>query len=535
LSLDLDGGPKPAPKAKPGLGVKRPSPFATKRPSLQRPGRGSARIPSVSKMETVTEGPDSTPTPDAIAAPDLGSLLDDDGGLGVGLALDVAAPVPKPKAPAQNANAAAQVNASLGIFDEGDDDDGGLDIGLDLGSVPPPGKLAPAHPPASSGGLGAAESPATDSVPMPKPSAPDVPAAPAPIPSSPLAGSPAPMRPPPVADPERVRALADYGPFPPNIAATPLYAINVIKRRLQLKTQHKQQVRLHDDTVRSLRDEIASEVTRMVEASSGGELDVVKRSLMEADSVVKERNQVMDSAASAFASRFKAVEDELSKQQAARKDTTKARDMAQIQVEDAQQQRARVDEERRRVETQLAVAHDAARDAADAGAQFAPPEHARQIGQLQKLSVAVAKQLAERDAKLGEARRHLRERQRGIKAVDEAIAGVHRQNASLEKEASQTHGAAIEALRQAQGYRLDSYEQALGQLEAQHGSLVDADLRGRIAAVRERIKEADVELESYRLAVDAYDQDGVKRGLAVLSLVVLIVLLVLGTFVRIAW
>ena len=135
---------------------------------------------------------------------------------------------------------------------------------------------------------------------------------------------------------------------------------------------------------------------------------------------------------------------------------------------------------------------------------------------------------------MAEARRHLRERDKTIKSVDAAIGDVHRQKASLDKEAGQTHGAAMDALKQAQGYRLDLYEQALQRLQSQHAGMLDDDLKARLASVKERIKDADVELEAHRLALDAYDKDGFKRGIAILALVGLIVLLVIGTFVRIA-
>ena len=93
---------------------------------------------------------------------------------------------------------------------------------------------------------------------------------------------------------------------------------------------------------------------------------------------------------------------------------------------------------------------------------------------------------------------------------------------------------AMDALKQAQGYRLDLYEQALQRLQSQHAGMLDDDLKARLASVKERIKDADVELEAHRLALDAYDKDGFKRGIAILALVGLIVLLVIGTFVRIA-
>lgn len=525
--LTLDLGDRPSGKDEPfakrpsgqGLAARseRPSPFA------KRPARRSSRIPSKSNTERITEGPKGQP----VADPEQR----DGEGLAVGMSIEL----DTPKATGARGEPATEHNApeprsGLGLFD--DDDDGeSLDIGLDLGSRPPPAsEPAPAGPGPPSG----AEAPVSLSQPSPsRPSGGG--GASQPLPEMlPVAGPATPAAPPPAVDPERVRVLADYGPFPPNIAATPIYTLGVLKRRLELKKLHRQQQRLHDDTRRTLREELADEVTKMVAASSGGTLDDVKRTLAEADAVVSERQQVMDSASSAFAARFKAVDDELARQKEARKAAVEARDMALIRVEDAQQKQTQADEERKRVEGRLAAAHEAAREAADAGAEFAPPEHAQQIAELQAQAVSVAKSLAEQDKVLAEARRQLRERERAIKQVDATIAGVHRQQASLEREASQTHGAAIEALKQAQLYRLDLYDRVLNRIRTQHADLVDTDAERRLAAVKERIKEADVDLEAHRLALEAYDEEGFKRGVAILAVIGLIILLVLGTFVRIA-
>lgn len=511
--MGLGSVPPPRGPAASAEGDDGPGLFAS-RPPLKRPSRGSARIPSKHKMERVEEGPGH----------DAAKGLADDGGLGIGLAVDLEPDVP---APASTKRKAPAPRGGLGLFDDDDDDvdAGALDIGLDMGSVPP---KAAAPPPAPSGSEAAPPS-------LPTPSAPTGPGVGStpmlPLPSMGPAVSTAP---PPAVDPEKVRLLAGYGPFPPNIAATPLYTLTVVKRRFELKKLHAQQAELHADTVRSLREELADDVSAVVRGDEGGSLDDVKRTLTEADGVVAERQKVMDTASSAFATRFKAIEDALAKQQEARKQAVKARDMAQIQVEDAGQKRRAVDEELKRVESRLAMAHERAREAADAGAEFAPPEHAKQIAGLQSEAADVGRRLAECDSSVAEARRHLRERDKTIKSVDAAIGDVHRQKASLDKEAGQTHGAAMDALKQAQGYRLDLYEQALQRLQSQHAGMLDDDLKARLASVKERIKDADVELEAHRLALDAYDKDGFKRGIAILALVGLIVLLVIGTFVRIA-
>lgn len=416
------------------------------------------------------------------------------------------------------------------MFDDDDDDEdgGALDIGLDMGSVPP---KAPAPSPRSSSPSGLDAAPPS----LPEPSAPTGSSGgAAPMLPVPSLGPAVSAAPPPAVDPEKVRLLAGFGPFPPNIAATPVYTLQVIKRRLELKKLHQQQVELHADTVRTLREELADEVAALVRGDDGGALDDLKRTLVEADGVVDERQRVMDTASSAFATRFKAVEDALDKQQQARKAAVKARDMAQIQVEDAGQKRRAVEDELKRVESRLATAHEQAREAADASAEFAPPEHAKRIAAIQSEAAEVGRRLAECDRALAEARRHLRGREKTIKSVDASIGDVHRQKASLDKEAGQTHGAAMDALKQARGYRLDLYEQALQRMQSQHPAMLDEELKARLASVKERIKDADVELEAHRLALDAYDADGFKRGVAILALVGLIVLLIVGTFVRIA-
>ncbi|MEZ4446538.1 MAG: hypothetical protein R3B72_46090 [Polyangiaceae bacterium] len=525
LDLDLDLGrgqrSSPAPASRPASGSGKPQASAPAKASAP-PGRTSSSPPGGGGLNV-----------------GLAIDFDDDDGPPAhqGLRQSNAPVVSKPN---------AQHDGALGLFD---DDVAGLDVGLDLGSVPPPGGHAmpapapiPAPAPAPRTDPGAAAEPAA-SPPAPPGSsasastsaAPDAaPAAEAPRKPE-IALPDLPDREQPMIDPERVERLAGYGPIPAELPLAPLYAITVLRRRYELKREVQQQKRLHDDTVRALREELADEVKRMLEGADGSKLDALKRELGAADAAYAEQGKAMDAAASAFASRFRGLDDELERRKRERQDAVRARDMATIQVEDARQGRSKVLEEKARIEGLLAVAHEEARAAAGEGAEYAPPGHAQKLQRLLEQQVEAEKRMSHHDRLLAEARRHLRARERAIRAIDDAVKQVHRKSAALEKEARVTHGGAIDALKAAQHERLDAYERGLLLLQAQHPNLIGREEQKRLHTIREQIEEADADLVAIEHAPRAYDDTSFKRGLAVLAVIGVIVLLLIGTVIRIAW
>ena len=207
------------------------------------------------------------------------------------------------------------------------------------------------------------------------------------------------------------------------------------------------------------------------------------------------------------------------------------RDMAQIQVEEAQRKRAKVQDALKRVVEHLVAAHEAASQAAGGG-EFAPPAHAAAIKKLETQQEELRAQLSGRGAAVEKARVQLRERDKDLRAVRHAIETMAQERIATEKASSSAQNVGANTLATAQDERLDAYEAVLVQLREQHPDLLrGGDYGTRVDDVRRRLGEASIELERYELSVNAYDEEAYKRGimLVVAAVAILVVLLVLIT------
>jgi hypothetical protein len=179
------------------------------------------------------------------------------------------------------------------------------------------------------------------------------------------------------------------------------------------------------------------------------------------------------------------------------------------------------------------AAHEDAREAAGKDARFAPPEHAKKIAALEREHERVRAQKQAADDAVDRARAELRERERALREVADRIFGIHRRRQATEELARRQQSSGYDALRRAQDKRLEAYQRALARLGDEHAGLLGPEARLRVDELERGLAVADADLERHRLAVDAYDADGLKRGVAVLAVAAVALLLVLVTIARV--
>ena len=453
------------------------------------------------------------------------------------LVLDTGDP---PAAPAA-APPAGVVTGPPGPAGFGDDEDdeweeqASLDVALDMGSVRPPAS-SPGHgPPAGPGVAG-----------PPPAGQPAVPGAPA---EAAAEGSQAPRaRPPKVApaapaadllghpDELAVRQLAGYGLVPENILGTLPYAWRVYRRRKELKALHAEQQQTHREVSRGLREQMAGLVD---EATAGlgddhAEVQSLLAPIAQCDQLIEQRSKTLDAAASQYSAQVVSIDKELAGIQEARQQASQARSMAQIKLEDALQKRSQAQATVKRLDERIQAAHDAARAAAAKGADFAPPEHARQIKALQAKRGPLAQAVEAAEAAVAQAQGALREADRGLRDVERKLAAAQERRRAVEKEAGQAQDVGFKGLREAQERRLDAYQNVLAALSSDHPDLLTEALTRRVNDVSDGLARADEELERHRLAIDAYDKPSFQRGLLIAAALGVVLLLILVTMARVS-
>ena len=402
-----------------------------------------------------------------------------------------------------------------------DDDDDQLEIALDLGSEPPPKKAKPAPKPPPSADGGSAPAPPSSSGAPPSRAhdggTPDG-AQPQLNPTAAVVALQVDIR--------AVRLLAEYGEPPGNILGAPKYAWTVHQRKKELSQMLEDQRELHGETTKLLKEDLASVVDSIADRAGSTELETIMAPVTQSERMIADRRKTMESAVNKYTGEFQALDDELEREKDRRKEAAKEREAAQIVVEDAAQKRGRVAAELKRLENELRSAHDEASKAAGDD-DYAPPEHARRIKQLEAEQDKMKEMLVGREDAYQAAKRVLRQRASALREVDARIGAVHARESSAEKQASHARELGIESLKQAHLARLDAYVRVLERIEQELPELLTDSYRKRIETARASVGDADRELEKYRRAIDCYDSGWVNKGIAVVVVIVVAVLAVL--------
>lgn len=412
------------------------------------------------------------------------------------------------------------------MFGADDDDDewdgqGGLDVGLDYGSeFPPAMPAAPSAAPEAPRGSGL-----------------DLADDPGPPPS--LRRPPAP-KPAAVADhgprfsPAEIEAVARYGLVPTNPLAAPLYTWRVFRRRRELVDLLALQKRTHEQATTTLRSKLADITDEVIgRAAEPAQVAGVLGPIRAAEQKIADRKVQLEAASGQFASQFRSIQMDLDAEAKRRQQLDRDRNMAQIKVEDAVHKRAHVAAELKRVNIEIETAHESAAKAAGAGANFAPPEHAKRITTLEAQRAKLAEQVKARDGLVADARAELKERQRAISQLESRVSALHASQSNMEQQASQAQSLGLDSLKQAQNERLVAYEVAIESIAAQLPQLVDDTITAQIADVKRQIASCDADLAKQEFALDAYDAGAYKRGIAIVIAAGVLLLLGLISVARV--
>ena len=324
-------------------------------------------------------------------------------------------------------------------------------------------------------------------------------------------------------DPFEVKLLADYGAVPANIFGTVRYTIRVYQRRKKLRELEKQQQGFFERARRRVQEKYAAIVEQVRDGASeqDEELQSVLAPIQEATQLIGDRAAQLEATREQFEAQVAKLEGELSSRGDDRKEIEADRNRAQIVLEDCLQKQARCQANLRRVRSQLGAAHDAAAAAAGENAEFAPPEHARQIAELEGQKASLTEQLRAHDGAVADARRTV------------GVGNIHDRRRALDQQASEARDLRVEGLRAAEQTRLDAFERTLRLLLDDHAQLFDDQTREAVEQLDQELGEARYECEKHSQAINAYDEDAYKKGVVIMVVVAVGLLLALFAIARV--
>ncbi len=336
----------------------------------------------------------------------------------------------------------------------------------------------------------------------------------------------------PSVDELEVSALAAFGPPPSTTAATVSYAVRTFVRMRQLEKELAREQEAFGRHHRYLQQRMAGivDAVRQMAPPEGAEgLELVLRPIDEAEQVVSMRSIDLDAAKQAYASGAGKLE-ELERSRARDREGVLAeRKKAQVLFEDATAQRAGNRAALTRVERDLTGVHKAAAAAAGAS-EFATPEHARRITELEADRARLTAAVAGHEGSVANAKRAVDLVEGKLRQLDRAGKGLDSERRHLDRAATTTQRARVTEVEHAQFLKLDAYEAALRRLVLEHGAVVGADRAAEFAELDRARSVAERELEKLRRATTAYDVDSFRRG-AALGIGALVAFLVALVFV----
>jgi hypothetical protein len=310
-----------------------------------------------------------------------------------------------------------------------------------------------------------------------------------------------------------VLLLARYGEAPVTLFASLGYAVRVVRRRRELARLFTE-VRREEERQRRLgQGELATLLDAVRQRHDDHEgVRAVVRPIDDARLLIANRAHELDLAQQRHQAQSSQLDAELALRAEDRERLLGERRGAQVALEDATHQHARVKGELGRLDRDLTMAHDAASKAAG-DSEFAPPEHARRITELQGKQASAKVELSQASRVLADAQARVAAFDRQLKEVDGRVADTHARRRALDHQALVARDRGAEAIKIADHHRLDLGEAALRLLVEQHPELFGVAEVQRFEAVLGAMRLQAREVEKHRLAVDAYDKEAMKRGL----------------------
>jgi hypothetical protein len=314
---------------------------------------------------------------------------------------------------------------------------------------------------------------------------------------------------------ERIAELADYGPVPGAWWQTVPYSWRVLGRRKKLRSMHRHQLELHAATrqrVHLVAEQVM--VNLQTTRSDDPELADYVSPIAEAEKVQANRSQQKASSDAHFAQQRQELQLEAQQQRTALESTGKRLQQARAVLEGKQAARARAAADVKRAERDLSVAYEKADAAATKGQEFASPEDAARIRELEGVKAQREERLTSAQLETVEAKQIIAEWTRKSKEQDSAKRRLMKKQQTLEHDARQTGTSRERDVEQARALRLQAAHDAAYRVLVEKSDWLSAQQRETLRAATAELDQSSNELGCYEQAVDAYLHDAFAKGWA---------------------
>ena len=324
-----------------------------------------------------------------------------------------------------------------------------------------------------------------------------------------------------------VAALAGYGAPPFEWVTSVSYAFRVLRRRYELQ-QLLARVRIESEAGRR---GVQGRMVALLEAvharhPTDEALAVVVRPVHDMLSQLSAQTASLANAAERHRADVAALEADLAVRNLEKEQLVPERRTARVFVEDGMSKLGNAKAELARLSRDVTAAHTEATRAAGQS-EFAPPEHARRIADLEAQQARSAAAVTEAERTLGERRVQLGGVEQRIAQAERATSDVHGRRKALDQRATAERKQAEQAIRSADFQRLDACEGALRRIVSTYGDRLSAAESTRFGDIESEHKRFEREVKRHELAVRAFSSDALARGLGlVLGAVALLVLAV---------
>lgn len=330
-----------------------------------------------------------------------------------------------------------------------------------------------------------------------------------------------------------VLALAGYGDAPFGWLPSVPYAFRALQRRRILQ-QLLARIRTECELTRRA---VQGRMPAILEAVKGrfpddDAVSVVLRPVQDSLGQLSTQSASLENAGERHRSESAALDADLAARQLEKEQLAPGRRTARVLLEDATAQVASAKAELARVNRDCTAAAEAATRAAGTS-EFAPPEHARRITELDSQRARATTAVTDADRTVSGRRAELGAMEQRMAQAERAIADVHARRKTLDQRASVERKHGEQAIRSADFQRLDACEGALRRLATAYPDRLIAEETQRFADIELELSRLTREVKRHELAVDSFNGDALRRGLglvlgAAASLVLLVLLLTRG-------
>lgn len=334
-------------------------------------------------------------------------------------------------------------------------------------------------------------------------------------------------------DDPAVLELAGYGPAPTSAFSAVPYAIRVQRRRKQLRAQYLTEQVRHTDLCREAKTKVMAH-GRGLRSDVSADMAELFAPVAEAERVIADRANQLAATNDQFAAHVAQVEGDLATMAAERASKEKARNKELIVVEDCEHRYGKIRDELEQLQRRIERLHDDAREAAGAGASFAPPEFAKRIAAAEAERGPTSQRLAEAKLRLDEAKAVLARHDRAIGDVDARLEAVRNRRRGVELEGDAARKLRAQGIYAAEDALLDAYDAVMHRIISESPRLIDDTTRVQIATLDAERDASALRLEHHRLAIDVYDAESYRRGVTVAIVAIAVLVIGLGVLLRLA-